>query len=371
MNWNLDLKNRPTLQKTLAAIAALVVAAVGMIIFGGTEEKDQQVVEQLCTKGLDRVATAGGLEICTHGPDPKPAFNNDTNGEPGPAPASTLIPSSYYPQTSLCPGDGTSGYRIHIYVGAPADRPEVTDAEVAFVRRILGYAERSLHEADPTWYQKYNFYCADDTTPTITKATMPAIGTDGAFKFLDAITGIRQIEGQAPAAGIYHAFVFHVNEEYPYGGQGATMTCDNPDPTACDPGVDFGAFSMTSMYCCESGLPGATIPTMGQIFMHEVGHNMGAVQPAATHSTGNGWHCTDELNNNNGDETMCYDDGGDGITTANPIAARCPRTFWKTYVVDTWDCDNDFWDPSLPSAGYYADHWNVAQSPYLTKPRRK
>lgn len=44
----------------------------------------------------------------------------------------------------------------------------------------------------------------------------------------------------------------------------------------------------------------------GTTFMHEVGHNRGAVQPAAHHSTGSVAH------SNDGNDVMCYaPDGGD------------------------------------------------------------
>lgn len=86
------------------------------------------------------------------------------------------------------------------------------------------------------------------------------------------------------------------------------------------------------------------------IFMHELAHNMGAVQKTAPHSTdpggshGNGWHCWD------GRDTMCYADGA-------------PRGSWysTSYCsVEVFDCGkNDYFHSYPPAGNYLATHWNL------------
>lgn len=341
----LDLKNRPTLQKTLAGIVALAIAALGMIVFGGDEEKDRKVLDQLCRGGLEELAVRGGLDLCVKDPDPVSAFAPAPKSEP-----------TYYRQTSLCPGDGVSGHRIRVYVGAPADRPAPTTAQIADIRRVLGYAERTLHESNPTRYQKLNFYCATDSTPTIGTLTFPAVGSDGRFTFDDFVAGMTANVSPQPRT-IYHAFIVTDGDSYRYGGQGTVMPCDLQTPTTdC---LDEPQFSMTAVAL------GRYYQT---VFLHEIGHNIGAVQPSARHSTGNGWHCTDLP------EAMCYDDGGSGISTSNPMHRECDKVAWKGVRLEPFDCDGDFYEPDFAKAAqssYFQTHWNVARSPYLTSPRRK
>lgn len=339
---NFSLKDRPTLQKALAALLASAIAVVGMLVFGGDEQKDRDVLDNLCRFGLNEIAIEGGVDLCVKDPDPLGDLDVPA------APVKRL-----YPQTGLCPGDGTSGSRIRIYVGAPADREPVTDAQIRAVRIQLGYAERSLHESDDTYYQKLNFYCATDTTPTIERVVFPAIGSDNRFTFDDFITGITAQIGTPQPNTIYHAFVFGHGNAYPYGGQGTVMSEDSPAPVDQ---LDDPQFSMTA-----AGWGG----NYGDVLLHELGHNMGAVQPSANHSTGDGWHCTDNP------ETMCYDDGGSGIGPGNPMHRQCDLVAWKEYRLQPFDCDDDFWavGPNIPAS--FDSRWNVADSKFLTPPRRK
>lgn len=84
--------------------------------------------------------------------------------------------------------------------------------------------------------------------------------------------------------------------------------------------------------------------------LHEVSHNLGAVQDSAPNSTGAG-HCTDEQ------DVMCYDDGGPTSTMSNPCA------------VQAYDCgQNDYFNPAPTGGSYLATHWNVHRSVFLCAP---
>lgn len=79
-------------------------------------------------------------------------------------------------------------------------------------------------------------------------------------------------------------------------------------------------------------------------WLHELGHNLGAVQDSAPHTTGAG-HCTDGL------DIMCYDDGG-------PNGAEYTSGACSTEV---WDCGKDDYFDADPALGSYLDtHWNIA-----------
>lgn len=81
--------------------------------------------------------------------------------------------------------------------------------------------------------------------------------------------------------------------------------------------------------------------------LHEVTHNLGAVQDSAPHSTGAG-HCSDES------DVMCYDDGGPTADMTNPCAQQA------------YDCGADDYFNPAPAAGSYLDtHWNVYRSTFL------
>lgn len=94
------------------------------------------------------------------------------------------------------------------------------------------------------------------------------------------------------------------------------------------------------------------------IAIHELSHNMGAVQHSAPHSTwlppsddGNAWHCNDGL------DIMCYNDGG------HNTGGRCSSTNWDCAGVCTtevYDCGKDDYFHRAPLSGnYLATHWNL------------
>lgn len=99
---------------------------------------------------------------------------------------------------------------------------------------------------------------------------------------------------------------------------------------------------------------------------HELGHMLGAVQGIARLSDGtllqrgtpnstDGNHCTDE------DDLMCYDDDGTGPVNMRHICGR---------AIDKWrlDCNhNDYYRGNDPASGYLSNHWNVANSQFLTR----
>ena len=97
----------------------------------------------------------------------------------------------------------------------------------------------------------------------------------------------------------------------------------------------------------------------GTTFMHEVGHNRGAVQPAAPNSTGNGAHCND------GHDVMCYaPDGGD---LRQFMTYPCPS-------MTLFDCGyNDYFDAAPEPGEYLASHWNLgtAGRTSCASPRRR
>lgn len=99
---------------------------------------------------------------------------------------------------------------------------------------------------------------------------------------------------------------------------------------------------------------------------HELGHMLGAVQAVYRLSDGTlvqrgtpnstkNHHCDDER------DVMCYDDDGNGPVSMRNICTR---------AIDWWrlDCNhNDYYRGKDPVDGYLSNHWNVANSKYLTR----
>lgn len=114
--------------------------------------------------------------------------------------------------------------------------------------------------------------------------------------------------------------------------------------------------------------PGTTSRTHIEIALHEVTHNLGAVQNTAPHSSGHvgtndAGHCYDE------NDLMCYDDGGDQwipFTDPNCDGDGTPASDIYTTTAQAWDCNKDDYFSMSPAPASYLDtHWNAADSVFL------
>jgi hypothetical protein len=94
--------------------------------------------------------------------------------------------------------------------------------------------------------------------------------------------------------------------------------------------------------------------------LHELGHNIGAVNPNAPHDSGD-WHCYSFQ------DVMCYEDGGPYFEGGGQMIGHCAQSpYW------VFDCrKDDYWNPRRPTTGYFATHWNTADSPFLSTPRHR
>jgi hypothetical protein len=87
--------------------------------------------------------------------------------------------------------------------------------------------------------------------------------------------------------------------------------------------------------------------------LHEMTHNLGAVQDSAPSSTLNG-HCTD------GFDVMCYADGGP-VPYVPGVCAEIEGVMTQVY-----DCGNDdYFNVAPPAGSYLATKWNVYDNAYL------
>jgi len=85
--------------------------------------------------------------------------------------------------------------------------------------------------------------------------------------------------------------------------------------------------------------------------LHEIFHNLGAVQRDAPHPSA-AWHCTDEA------DVMCYDDDASG-----PVVMTVVCTPEQEALLDCGD--NDYFNTNPATGNYLATHWNTANSSFL------
>jgi uncharacterized membrane protein YgcG len=91
---------------------------------------------------------------------------------------------------------------------------------------------------------------------------------------------------------------------------------------------------------------------------HELGHNLGAVQDSAPHSTLAG-HCFERY------DVMCYADGG----TKGQVSDLTYPSGCTSFTPQAWDCDRgDYFDPAPAAGTYLATHWNLFNSVFLCAP---
>jgi hypothetical protein len=151
------------------------------------------------------------------------------------------------------------------------------------------------------------------------------------------------------------------------GGQASLILSDGPGGAPhAQGGLMAASFYSASRW---DGIPSAAqIARRQDISLHEVGHNLGAVQgyqafgqDPTPHGSGE-FHCYDEW------DVMCYDDGGPYLDDEEPLEYNCGS--FEEPVPELFDCDQDDYfrtpDPPAGSDGsYLATHWNLYNSAFL------
>ena len=168
----------------------------------------------------------------------------------------------------------------------------------------------------------------------------------GAPQFLTVVNDVEAIVGSQPGPRNWAIYADGFYGTNGVAGTAWRLESDSPATTAHDQGrlesVVFGP---------------QTLPSSGYVWpsvmLHEITHNLGAVQNAAPHTTGNG-HCNDRY------DVMCYPDGGPTSSPTYP----CPKI--GGVVDETFDCNgDDYFNPTPAAGSYLATHWNVFSSAHL------
>jgi len=158
--------------------------------------------------------------------------------------------------------------------------------------------------------------------------------------------------------------VFVLADNLTAGGYGVYGTGEvMPDEDRPDAGNAHNFGQLTAiMWTLLNTVPNPTVwqPT---VMLHEITHNLGAVQWSAPHTThppgdmtGTYAHCWD------GEDVMCYEDGDDMVHPYVPTV--CP--LGDGPIPQTYDCGrDDYFNPDPAPGSYLATHWNVYNSAFM------
>lgn len=144
------------------------------------------------------------------------------------------------------------------------------------------------------------------------------------------------------ADGLSDGGVYGIGEVYPGDDEAGPSNIHN-------------AGRLTGMMFVEPGTTPNASGWQPTVMLHEMTHNLGAVQSTAPHSTSFA-HCTD------GQDVMCYQDGSPEGASYNPNV--CP--YVGGAIPQTYDCGrNDYYNPDPAAGSYLATHWNVYTSAFM------
>ena len=314
--------------------------------------------------GLERARAAGpgqaGFELrlangrtgCTHGPDPAPPGRDVrepislteiaalSTGDPGGEATSS--------EGIVCVGDGTDGNRVQAVYAYPAGGPDNFDEVAPYIRRWAALTDQIVNEsAAKTGGVRHVRYVTDVACQLdVAKVELSEAGVAS----LSGTAADLAAQGLDRPDRKYLVWA----DAYVYCG----IATVEPDDRADQHNANNGNGSPGMVGRVDRGCWGNSWLSAEA---HELAHILGGVQPTSPHGTWN-YHCSDEW------ELMCYDDdsSADGYVGSHgalvPISQVCPKAHEGLL-----DCGNDDYFSTNPTPGsWLADHWNVANSSFLT-----
>ncbi len=304
-----------------------------------------------CRTGFE-LRLPNGRVGCTHGPDPAPPGRDVreprslgdiaamTSGDPsGTATAYGQI---------VCTGDGVDGNRVQAIYAYPADGQDNYDAVAPYVRQWAAQGDQVLNDsaAETGGVRHVRYVTNGNCQVDVAKVALSANGQAS----LAGTAADLAAQGFDRPDRKYLVWV----DAYVYCGVATVEPDDRPGQNNANNGSGSpGMVARVDRGCW--GMPSDSAEA------HELTHILGGVQPTAPHGTWN-YHCSDES------ELMCYDDDStaDGYVGSHgqlvPLAYVCPRSHERLL-----DCGGDDYFSANPDPnGWLAQHWNVANSSFLT-----
>lgn len=284
--------------------------------------------------GMYRLDMPGRARVCSHGPDAAPGgvdvrrHRSTTELRQAAREESGLSATAGVP----CVGDGVSGPRVQAIYAVASDK---TDRYGSIAALIPGWAagmDAALNQsAAETGGERHIRFLTNGCSLVISHVVLSATGDDS---FTNTVNELKA-QGFNTAGRKYMIWV----DANVYCGIGSIMG----DDSAGSSNVNNSAVSYgRSDQGCWGGTSHFTE-------LHELMHNLGAVQLSAPHTSG-GWHCTDES------DLMCYADAA-GVV----MNYVCPSSHEGLL-----DCNHDdYFNTSPPANSYLATKWNSANSVFL------
>lgn len=375
----------------MTPLVAAAVAAPGLLApqpaaasrtEGGSAVNAGPALENVCTGAASFVSIVGQGELCQQAgywvmrlsdgrriqvsaPDTAAALQQSSANPTG-APSSALSPPGSI-VAGQCVTSATQP-RIELYYAHFAGEPDNYGAMAADLRQQFLAVDDDYMNYDASTYfgVSLHLYVACDSSGQPIVRDIALSTSIGSSNFSTIVADMMNAGhctasqgGTCSAPGPVHYWVYtdgNPAAALGYAGQSSITGDDSATPGNAINSSD--QYSINYGYCLN-GIAGAAAcdapvdtqsPGFGpQIFAHENGHALGAVQLSAPDSTG-AWHCTDGL------DVMCYNDGGPDAAAYN--VSDCGSTGNGTV---RFDCRlTDYFNPAPAPGSYLATHWDVA-----------
>jgi hypothetical protein len=352
--------------KLAVAIALLCLLAAGAGAAYGHEGSPRgNAARGVVLTGLLRARPDGpcktGFELrlpngrvgCTHGPDPAPPGRDvrEPRSLGDIAAMTSGDPSGTWDAgegETVCTGNGVDGNRVQAVYAYPEGGTDNYEGLAPYIRRWAALGDRVLNDsAAETGGVRHVRYVTDANCEVdVAEVALSANGLES----LAGTAADLAAQGFDRPDRKYLVWV----DAYVYCGVATVEPDDRPGQNNANNGSGSpGMVARVDRGCW--GMPSDSAEA------HELTHILGGVQPTAPHGTWN-YHCSDES------ELMCYDDDStaDGYVGSHgqlvPLVYVCPKSHERLL-----DCGGDDYFSANPDPnGWLAQHWNVANSSFLT-----
>ncbi len=310
---------------TLAVLAFAALPASSSAATPGSEDPargvqlDGLVADPSCPDGL-RVEVPRAPDACTHGPDPAPAGEDvrERRSVPELRAEEEEAQLDAAPELADCIGDGASGDRVELIYARASDRPDRYSQTVSLIRSVAGdMADRMKQSAAESGGSRTLRYVTEGCNVVVRNVVLSTTGDDTLGRTASELAA----KGYDRSDRKYLTFV------------DANVYC----------GIAYapGNLARVDERCWD-----------GHAGLHELMHNLSAVDPAAPNTSG-GYHCVDES------DLMCYSD-----SPYYPSMRQVCPTSHEALL----DCSGDDYFNTAPRAGNFLSGnpgLNTADSPFV------
>jgi hypothetical protein len=348
-------------RRTIATVTAATLAiGVALVVSTGPAPDPPEASRSNDPAAACRDLRGGAMVACLHGNDAPPpgvslyhrptlqelearsslrSPNPRLRGLAGLEQATSAPAASADPAAVRCYGDGTSGDRIQTIYARALDVPDRYESVVTALREWMAEADQAVWTSagQTGGGKRLRFVTDGDCELDVARVTLTPLGDDSF--------------GQTRTELVAQGFT-RTDRKYLVWVDAAVGICGLGEVYGdTRPGQDNRNNRGPSYARVDA-------PCWQYAELHEIFHNLGAVQRDAPHRSA-AWHCTDEA------DVMCYDDDASGPTVMTTVCTPEHEALL--------DCgDDDYFSTNPPTGNYLATHWNTANSSFLqndTAPR--